>query len=147
MASPPAPTVRRALIGAACLLAVAAGLLGAVWAIGWALQGGPQPSVETVASATRLDLPQGTDIVDADLTQMETPTPGDRAEVTLDLPAEAFADFIADNGFDAPLVAGTTPTGYASGIIPAGCDSDICWSGTLVVAEDTITVRLQITLL
>ncbi|SDD01672.1 hypothetical protein [Glycomyces harbinensis] len=147
MVSPPAPTVRRALIAAVWLAVVLAGLLAAVWGVGWALQGGPQPSVATVAQATHLAFPDGTDVVDADLSQMQSPTPGDRAEVTVDIPSEAFGDFLDDNDMDAPLIAGTTPAGTASGIIPSGCGTDACWAATIVVTDDAVQVDLAVTLL
>jgi len=147
MVSPPTPTVRRALIAAAWLAAVFAGLIGAVWAVAWALEGGAQPSTASVAQATHLAFPDGTVVVDADLAGLESPTPGDRAEVTVDLPADAFGDFIDANAMEAPLLAGTTPAGNASGIIPAGCTDEVCYAATIVVTDDTVTVRLDITLL
>ncbi|MCD0445140.1 hypothetical protein LO763_16100 [Glycomyces sp. A-F 0318] len=147
MVSPPAPTVRRALIAAVWLAVVLAGLLAAVWGVAWALQGGPQPGIGTVAEATRLDFPDGTDVLDADLAQMQPPTPGDRAEISVEIPAEAFGEFIDANGMDAPLLAGATPAGNASGIIPAGCGPESCWSATIVVTDDAVTVDLAVTLL
>jgi hypothetical protein len=147
MVPPPAPTVRRALVAAVWLAVVLAGLLAAVWGVAWALRGGPQPGLGTVAAATHLDFPDGTDVVDADLSQMETPAPGDRAEVTVDIPSEAFDDFLEANAMDAPLLAGTTPAGAASGIIPAGCGPEACWAATIVVTDDAVTVDLAVTLL
>ena len=147
MVSPPAPTVRRALFAAVWLAVVLAGLLAAVWGVGWALQGGSQPGLGTVAEATHLDFPDGTDVVDADLSQVELPNPGDRAEVTVDIPSEAFGDFLDANGMETPLIAGTTPAGTAAGVIPAGCGPESCWAATIVVTDDAVTVDLAVTLL
>lgn len=147
MVSPPASTRRRALIVVACLALVLAGILAAVWGAVRALGGGPPPGLGTVAEATRLDFPDGTVVVDADLSQMQSPTPGDHAEVTVDIPSAAFDDFLAANGMEAPLLAGTTPTGDASGIIPAACGPEACWAATFVVTDDAVTVDLAVTLL
>lgn len=147
MVSPPTPTVRRAWIAAAWLAVTLAGLIGAVWAVGWALETGPAPSVATVEAATRLTYPEGTRVVEADLSEMQTPTPGDRAEVTVAIPADAFGDFLDANGMDAPLLAGTTPAGDVSGIIPAGCGTDACWAATIIVGDDEVTVTLHVTLI
>jgi hypothetical protein len=147
MVSPPTPTVRRALVAAVWLAVVLAGLIGAVWGVAWALEGGPQPSVATVAEATRLEFPEGTDVVESDLSQMQSPTPGDRAEVTVDIPSDAFGDFLDANAMEAPLLAGTTPTGAASGIIPAGCGAEACWAATIVVTDEAVTVDLTVTLI
>jgi hypothetical protein len=143
----PQPTVRRALIAAVWLAGVAAGLLAAVWGVAWALEGGPQPSLATVQSATHLDFPEDTEVTDADLTAMESPTPGDRAEVTVEIPSDDFDDFLAGNGMDAPLLAGTSPGGTATGVIPAGCDDEICWAATIIVEHDAVTVELDVTLI
>lgn len=143
----PQPTVRRALIAAVWLACVAAGLLAAVWGVGWALEGGPQPGIETVQSATHLVFPEETEVVDADLTAMESPAPGDRAEVTVEIPSGDFDDFLADNGMEAPLLAGTSPGGTATGVIPAGCGEEICWAGTIIVGSDAVTVDLDVTLI
>lgn len=147
MVSPPTPTVRRALVAAVWLIATFAGLIAAVWAIGWALDGGTQPSTASVSQAVHLDFPDGTEILDADLTEVQTPAPGARAEVTADIPADAFADFLDANGMDAPLPTGTTPAGTVSAIIPAGCTPEVCYGATVVIAEDHVTVRLTVTLL
>lgn len=147
MVSPPPATGRRALIAATWLTLTFAGLITAVWAVGWALSGTDAPSLTTVAEATRLDYPEGTDVVDADLTEMHTPTPGARAKATLDMAADAFGAFITDNDMEAPLLTGTSPAGTATGIIPAGCNEEICYSATLVIDEDTVTVNLTVTLL
>ncbi|MEU5153564.1 hypothetical protein [Glycomyces sp. NPDC021274] len=147
MKPPPQPTVRRALIAAVWLACVFAGLLAAVWAVGWAMEGGPQPSLATVASATRLEFPDGTEVTESDLSQMESPTPGDRAEVTVEIPSDAFDDFIADNAMDAPLLAGTTPNGTATGTIPAACTDEICYSAGIIVDDDAVTVQLVVTLI
>lgn len=147
MKPPPTPTVRRAIIAAVWLAAVFGGLLAAVWGIGWALKGGPQPSVETVAQATHLDFPDGTEVVESDLSAMQSPTPGARAKATVDIPSDEFDDFIADNAMEAPLLAGTTPSGSATGIIPAACNDEVCYSATIVVEKDAVTVNLEVTLL
>ncbi|THV26241.1 hypothetical protein [Glycomyces paridis] len=147
MVSPPIPTVRRAWFAALWLAVVLAGLIGAVWAVAWALEGGPQPSTATVAEATRLDFPEGTEVLEADLSQMETPMPGDRAEVTVAVPAAAFGEFLEANGMEAPLLAGATPAGNASGIIPAACGDDACYTATIVVTDEQVTVDLAVTLL
>jgi len=147
MKPPPTPTVRRALIAAVWLTVVFGGMIAAVWAVGWSLEGGPQPSAESVAQATHVSFPEGTDVLESDLTQMQTPTPGDRAEITVDIPSKAFDDFIADNAMEAPLLAGTTPNGSASGIIPAGCNAEVCYSATIVVNDDAVNVQLTVTLL
>ncbi|MDN3242782.1 hypothetical protein [Glycomyces tritici] len=147
MKPPPQPTVRRALIAAVWLACVAVGLLAAVWAVGWAVEGGPQPSVATVASATRLDFPEGTEVTESDLSQMESPGPGDRAEVTVEIPSDAFDDFIADNAMEAPLLAGRTPNGSTTGIIPAACTDEICYAANIIVQEDAVTVQLDVTLI
>ncbi|MCC3763276.1 hypothetical protein K3N28_09350 [Glycomyces sp. TRM65418] len=147
MVSPPTPTGRRALVAAAWLTTVLAGLIGAVGAVAWALEGGPQPSAASVSEATRLDLPEGTAVLEADLAQMQSPNPGDRAEITLDVPADAFDDFLTANAMDTPLLAGTTPAGTASGVIPAGCTAEACYAASIVIDEDTVTVRLTVTLL
>jgi hypothetical protein len=147
MRPPPKPTVGRALIAGAWLLAVFGGLLAAVWGIGWALDGGPQPSAASVAEATHLAYPEGTDVLESDLSAMQSPTPGDRAEVTVAIPADAFDDFIADNAMAAPLLAGTTPGGDASGIIPAGCTDAVCYAASILIDEDTVTVELEVTLI
>ncbi|MFC3494801.1 hypothetical protein [Glycomyces rhizosphaerae] len=147
MKPPPTPTVRRAIIAAVWLTVVFGGLLAAVWGVAWALKGGPQPSVETVAQATHLAFPEGTDVVESDLSAMQSPTPGARAEVTVDIPSDEFDDFIADNAMEAPLLAGTTPSGSATGIIPAACNDEVCYSATIVVEKDAVTVNLDVTLL
>ncbi|MFB9662663.1 hypothetical protein ACFQS3_22895 [Glycomyces mayteni] len=147
MVSPPAPTVRRALHAAVWLLVVLAGLIAAVWGVAWALEGGPQPSADAVEQAVHLDLPEGTEVVDADLSQAQPPMPGDRAEATVRIAPESFGAFIADNGMDAPLLAGVTPAGTASGIIPAGCTEEVCYSATIVVTDDAVEVALTVTLL
>lgn len=147
MKPPPPPTVRRALIAAVWLAVVFGGLLAAVWGVAWALEGGPQPSTDTVAQATHLSFPDGTDVVESDLSAMQSPTPGDRAEATVDIPSDAFDDFIADNAMEAPLLAGTTPSGSATGIIPAACTDEICYSANIIVQEDTVTVELDVTLI
>jgi hypothetical protein len=147
MVSPPIPTVRRGLFAAAWLLVVLAGLIGAVWGVAWALEGGPQPSANAVEQAVHIELPEGTRVLDADLTQAQPPTPGDRAEATVSVPAEAFGEFIDANGMDAPLVAGVTPAGTASGVIPAGCTDEVCYSATIVVTDEAVEVNLTVTLL
>jgi hypothetical protein len=147
MVSPPTPTVRRALAAAAWLTVTFAGLIAAVWAVGWAIDGGTQPSAASVGEAVHLDFPGGTEILDADLTEVQTPAPGARAEVTADIPADAFADFLDANAMDAPLPTGTTPAGTTSGIIPAGCTPEVCYGATIVIADDHVTVRLTVTLL
>ncbi|GAA1690790.1 hypothetical protein GCM10009830_43130 [Glycomyces endophyticus] len=147
MVSPPTPTARRALAAAAWLLVVLAGLIAAVWGVAWAIEGGPQPTADAVEQAVHIDLPEGTDVIDADLTQTQPPTPGDRAEATLRVPADAFGEFIDANGMDAPLVAGVTPAGTASGVIPAGCTDEVCYSATIVVTDDAVEVTLTVTLL
>ncbi|RRR98326.1 hypothetical protein [Glycomyces terrestris] len=147
MVSPPTPTGRRALAAAAWLAVVLAGLLGAVWAVAWALEGGPAPSPAAVEEAVHLDLPEGTDVIDADLTQAQPPAPGGRAEATVSVPADAFGEFIDANGMDAPLIAGATPAGTASGVIPAGCTDEVCYSATIVVTGDRVEVTLTVTLL
>lgn len=147
MVSPPAPTVRRALSAAAWLLVVLAGLIAAVWGVAWALEGGPQPSADAVEEAVHLDLPEGTEVVDADLSQAQPPMPGDRAEATVRIESDEFGAFIADNGMDAPLLAGVTPAGTASGVIPAGCTDEVCYSATIVVTDDAVEVDLTVTLL
>ncbi|WP_205326459.1 hypothetical protein [Glycomyces sp. YM15] len=143
----PQPTVRRALIAAVWLACVFGGLIAAVWAVGWALEGGPQPGVDTVEGATHLSFPAGTEVTDADLTQMESPTPGDRAEVTVEIPADAFDDFLADNAMATPLLAGMTPNGTATGTIPAGCTDEICYAASIIVDDDRVTVQLKVTLI
>ncbi len=147
MVSPPTPTVRRALYASGWLLVVLAGLLAAVWGVAWALEGGPQPSADAVEQAVHLDLPEGTDVIDADLSQTQSPTPGDRAEATVSVPSDVFGEFIDANGMDAPLLAGLTPAGTASGVIPAGCTDEVCYSATIVVTEDAVEVNLTVTLL
>ncbi|WP_112136259.1 hypothetical protein [Glycomyces dulcitolivorans] len=147
MVSPPIPTVRRGLFAAAWLLVVLAGLIGAVWGVAWALEGGPQPSANAVEQAVHIELPEGTEVLDADLTQAQPPTPGDRAEATVSVPAESFGEFIDANGMDAPLVAGVTPAGTASGVIPAGCTDEVCYSATIVVTDEAVEVNLTVTLL
>jgi len=147
MVSPPAPTVRRALIAAVWLTVVLAGLIGAVWAVGWALEGGPQPSISTVEEATHLDFPGAATVLESDLSQMQSPTPGARAELTVDIPADDFDDFLSANDMDAPLIAGTTPAGTASGIIPADCGPESCWAATIVVKDASVTVTLNVTLI
>jgi hypothetical protein len=147
MKPPPTPTVRRAIIAAVWLLAVFGGLIAAVWGVGWALEGGPQPSPETVAQATHLDLPEGTEVVESDLSAMQSPTPGDQAKATLDIPSDEFDDFIADNAMEAPLLAGMTPSGSATGVIPAACNAEVCYTASIVVEQDAVTVDLEVTLL
>jgi hypothetical protein len=147
MVSPPTPTVRRALVAAVWLTVTFAGLIAAVGAIGWAVDGGTQPSAASVSEAVHLDFPDGTEILDADLTEVRTPAPGARAEVTADIPADQFAAFLDANAMDAPLPTGTTPAGTLSAIIPAGCTAEACYSATAVIAEDHVTVRLTVTLL
>ncbi|WP_030155997.1 hypothetical protein [Glycomyces sp. NRRL B-16210] len=147
MVSPPTPSVRRAWIALAWLAATLAGLLAAVWAVAWALEGGPVPSTATVAEATHMAFPEGTEVVEADLAQMQSPTPGSRAEVTVDIPSEAFGDFLDANAMEAPLLAGTTPAGWASGIIPAGCGHESCWAATIIVKDEAVTVTLHVTLI
>jgi hypothetical protein len=147
MKPPPQPTVRRALIAAVWLACVAAGLLAAVWAVGWAVEGGPQPSIATIESATRLEFPDGTEVTESDLTQMESPNPGDRAEVTVEIPSDAFDDFIADNAMEAPLLAGTTPSGTTTGTLPAACNDEICYAANIIVDDDAVTVQLDVTLI
>lgn len=147
MVSPPTPTRRRALIALVWLAAALAGLIGAVWAIGWAVQGGPQPSAVSVGQAVHLEFPDGTDVVDADLAQMSSPNPGDRAEVTVDIPADEFGAFLDANAMATPLVAGLSPAGTATGTIPAGCTAEVCYAASLVVDGDTVTVDLTVTLL
>jgi hypothetical protein len=147
MVSPPTPTGRRALFALVWLAAALAGLIGAVWAVGWAVQGGPQPSAASVGQAVHLEFPDGTDVVDADLAQMSSPNPGDRAEVTVDIPADDFAAFLDANAMATPLVAGLSPAGTATGTIPAGCTADVCYAASLVIDEDTVTVDLTVTLL
>ncbi|WP_035699668.1 hypothetical protein, partial [Glycomyces tenuis] len=115
--------------------------------IGWALSGSAPPSLSTVAEATHLEYPSGTDVVEADLSQMHTPTPGSRGEATVDIPADEFGSFIADNAMEAPLLSGTTPAGTATGIIPAGCTDQVCYSATIIVDDQTVTVELLVTLL
>lgn len=147
MVSPPPATPRRALIAAVWLTLTFGGLIAAVWAVGWALSGSTPPSLTSVAEATHLTYPAGTEVVEADLTDTHTPTPGSRAEATLDIPAAEFGSFIADNGMDAPLISGTTPAGVATGIIPAGCTDQVCYAATILVEDDTVTVDLRVTLL
>ncbi|MQM23999.1 hypothetical protein [Glycomyces albidus] len=147
MVSPPTPTVRRALFASVWLAVVLAGLLSAVWAVAWALEGGPQPSADAVEQAVHLDLPEGTDVLDADLSQTQSPTPGDRAEAKVSVPADAFGEFLDANGMDAPLLAGVTPAGTASGVIPAGCTDEVCYSATIVVTDEAVEVNLTVTLL
>jgi len=147
MKPPPQPTVRRAMIAAAWLVCVFAGLLAAVWGVAWALEGGPQPSIATVAQATHLSYPEGTEVAEADLTQMDSPTPGDRAEVTVEIPSADFDDFLADNAMGAPLVAGVSPGGTATGTIPASCTAEICYAANIVVESDAVTVELTVTLI
>jgi hypothetical protein len=147
MKPPPQPTVRRAVIAAVWLVAVFGGLLAAVWGVAWALEGGPKPSIDTVAQATHLSFPEDTRVAEADLTQMESPTPGDRAEVTVEIPSDEFDDFLADNAMEAPLVAGVSPGGTATGVIPAGCTAEICYAANIVVESDAVTVELTVTLI
>ncbi|GAB3658608.1 hypothetical protein [Glycomyces tarimensis] len=147
MVSPPPAAKRRALVAAVWLTVTFAGLIAAVWAVGWAVSGGPAPSLATVTEATHLAYPDGTDVVDADLADMHTPTPGSRGEATVAIPADAFGEFIADNGMAAPLVAGATPAGAATGIIPAGCTHQVCYAAAIIVDDDTVTVDLRVTLL
>ena len=147
MVSSPPAGARRALIAAIWLLCAFAGLVGAVWAIGWALEGSKPPSLETVTEATRLHYPDSADIVEADLSEMHTPTPGSRGEVSVAVPTADFGDFIGGNDMAAPLLAGTTPAGAATGIIPAGCTDEVCYSATFVVDDGTVTVDLAVTLL
>ncbi|MDA1360127.1 hypothetical protein O1R50_10850 [Glycomyces luteolus] len=147
MKPPPQPTVRRALVAALWLACVFGGLIAAVWGIGWAFEGGPQPSVATVEGATHLAFPEDTEVTDADLSQMESPAPGDRAEVTVEIPADDFDDFLADNAMEAPLLAGTTPNGTATGTIPAGCTEDVCHASSIIVEGGTVTVQLTVTLI
>ncbi|HEU5127245.1 MAG TPA: hypothetical protein VFU12_04585 [Glycomyces sp.] len=147
MVSPPAATPRRALIAAVWLTVAFAGLIAAVWAVGWAFSGTAAPSLDSVAEATHLAYPDSTDVVDADLAEMHTPTPGSRGEATVDIPAADFGAFIADNGMDAPLLSGATPAGAATGIIPAGCTDQVCYAATILVEDDTVTVDLRVTLL
>ncbi len=78
---------------------------------------------------------------------MHTPTPGSRGEATVDIPADEFGSFIADNAMEAPLLSGTTPAGTATGIIPAGCTDQVCYSATIIVDDQTVTVELLVTLL
>lgn len=147
MVSPPPATGRRALIAAAWLTVTFGGLIAAVWAVGWALEGTAAPSLSTVAEATRLDYPEGADVIEADLSEMHTPTSGSRGETTVTIPAADFGAFLAANGMDAPLLTGSTPAGTATGIIPAGCTDQVCYSGTIVVDDATVTVDLTVTLL
>jgi hypothetical protein len=147
MVSPPTPTGRRALFALVWLAAAFAGLITAVWAIGWAVQGGPQPSAASVGQAVHLEFPAGTDVVDADLAQMSSPNPGDRAEVTVDIPADDFGAFLDANAMAPPLVAGVSPAGTATGTIPASCTAEVCYAASLVIGEDTVTVDLTVTLL
>jgi hypothetical protein len=147
MKPPPQPTVRRALIAAVWLVCVFGGLIGAVWGVGWALEGGPQPDIATVESATHLTYPDDSEVTESDLSQMESPTPGDRAEVTVEIPADDFDDFLADNAMEAPLLAGTAPNGTATGTIPAGCTDRICYAASIIVEADTVTVILNVTLI
>ena len=134
MVSPPPATPRRALIAAIWLALALGGLITAVWAVGRALSATPAPTLSS-------------DVVEADLTEMHTPTPGPRGVATVDSPAADFGAFIADNGMDAPLISGTTPAGVATGIIPAGCTDQVCYAATILVEEDTVTVDLRVTLL
>lgn len=147
MVSPPPPTGRRAAVAAVWLATTLAGLIGAAWAVGWALDGGAQPSPEDVAQAVHLEFPEGTEVLDADLTQAQPPTPGSRAEATVEVPAAAFGDFLEANGMEPPLLAGITPAGTASGIIPAGCTDEVCYSADIVVTDEDVTVTVRVTLL
>lgn len=147
MVSPPPATPRRALIAAAWLAVVFCGLIAAVWAVGWALSGGKTPSLSSVTEATHLAYPEDTDVVEADLSEMHTPTPGSTGEATVAIPADQFGSFIDDNAMEAPLVSGATPAGTATGIIPAGCTEQVCYSATILVEDDTVTVDLRVTLL
>ncbi|MCH7231508.1 hypothetical protein L0U85_11695 [Glycomyces sp. L485] len=147
MTTPPEATGRRAITAAVWLAVALTGLITAAWAVGWALSGGSPPSLATVAEATHLHYPDSTDVLDADLAELHTPTPGSRGEATVEVPAGDFGDFIAGNDMDAPLVSGTTPTGAATGIIPSGCTTEICYSATLIVDDDAVTVDLRITLI
>ena len=147
MVQPPPATPRRAFIAAAWLLLTLAGLITAVWFVGWALSGGDEPSLDTVEEATHLHYPDGTDVVDADLSEMHVPRPGARADVTVDIPADAFGDFIADNDMTAPLLSGTAPAGQATGVLPPGCTDDVCYAGSILVSGDTVTAQLRVTLL
>ncbi|WP_100444343.1 hypothetical protein [Glycomyces xiaoerkulensis] len=147
MVSPPPTSGRRAAIAAVWLTATFAGLVGAVWAVGWALSGGSTPSLTTVAGATHLRYPDSTEVVEADLAELHTPTTGARAEVTVAVPTADFGAFIADNDMDAPLLSGTTPAGAATGIIPGGCTREVCYAATFIVDDDTVTVELHLTVL
>lgn len=147
MVSPPPIGRRRAVIAAIWLLCAFTGLIGAVWAVGWALQGSAAPSLDTVAAATHLHYPDSTEVVEADLSEMHTPTAGSRGEVSVAVPADDFGDFISGNDMDAPLPSGTTPAGNPAGIIPAGCTLEVCYAAVFIVEGDTVTVDLDITLL
>jgi hypothetical protein len=63
------------------------------------------------------------------------------------IPTADFGAFIADNDMETPLLSGTTPSGAAVGIIPAGCGDQACYSATFLVDDDTVTVDLTVTLL
>lgn len=147
MVSPPPVGARRALIAATWLAVAFAGLIASVWAIAWALEGTDPPSLDTVAEATHLEYPASTEVVEADLTGMHTPTPGARGEASVQIPAADFGAFISGNDMEAPLLSGTTPAGAATGIIPAGCTIEVCYSATIIVDDDTVTVDLAVTLL
>lgn len=147
MISPPAPTVRRALVGFAFLAVVLAGVLTAVWGFTWALGAGPQPSTAAVEQAVHLDFPEGTEVLDADLSQTDPPLPGARGDATVRIPSDAFGEFLDANGMDAPLIDGLTPAGTASGTIPAGCTDEVCYSATILVDDDAVDVRVTVTLL
>ncbi|THV33423.1 hypothetical protein [Glycomyces buryatensis] len=144
----PAPVARRrALWAALCLLATFAGLIGAVAALAWALEDDNTPDLQTITEATHLTYPDSTDVVEADIAALHAPAPGASAEVTVDIPADDFGTFIADNGMDPPLVSGTTPAGTASGLLASDCTDEVCYSGTVILDEETVTVRLRITLI
>jgi hypothetical protein len=147
MRTPPTPTLRRALVGSAWLVAVLAGVLAAMWGFTWALEGGPQPSADAVEQAVHLEFPEGTDVLDADLSQTDPPVPGARAEATIRVPLDVFGEFLDANGMDAPLIDGLTPAGTARGVIPAGCTDEVCYSATILVTEDAVDVTVTVTLL
>lgn len=141
----PQPTVRRALIAAAWLACLAAGIVTAVWAVGWSLRGGPQPSIATLESATHLAFPADSEVIESDLSQLHSPTPGDQVEATVEIPSGSFDDFLADNAMGAPLPAGMSPGGAATGTIPPACTEEICYSANIIVEEDAVTVMLTVT--
>ncbi|GAB3233899.1 hypothetical protein GCM10027447_30620 [Glycomyces halotolerans] len=147
MVSPPPTGKRRAAAAAAWLAVTFCGLVGAVWAVGWALGGGSAPSLATLEQATRLTYPGGTDVIDADLAETAAPTPGSAAEATVAIPEAEFGAFIAGNDMAPPLLSGTTPAGHATGIIPAGCTSEVCYTATFIVTDDAVTVELRVRLL